>query len=106
MPLKRYAPLVEIPYTTLIDYCRPEVGKRKALGTSVGKQPLFSAEQQQFAVDVFRRHDRGNDGLNKRQCVDKLHDMRPDLNRKCAPTVRTARGMGYVRGVDDGRAGC
>ena len=58
------------------------LGKRKLLGISVGKQPLYNVEEQQFGVDVIRRHDRGNDGLNKRQCIDKLHDMRPDLTRK------------------------
>ena len=82
IPLKRYAALVNIPYTTLLKYTNPELDKRATLGTSVGKPPLFKAEEQQFAVDVIRRHDRGNDGLCKRECVDKLHDMRPELKRR------------------------
>ena len=69
MTLTRYADLVGIPYPTLAHYCCEDRGKRKQLGKSVGKPSLFSDEEKQFAVDVIRRHDRGNDGLNKRECV-------------------------------------
>ena len=80
--MKDYAARVGIPYQTLHSYARPDKGKRKALGSSVGKQRVFTAEEEQFVVDVVRRHDRGNDGLNKMQCVDKLHELRPSLPRK------------------------
>ena len=93
MALKQYAKCVNIPYQTLVDYCSADKDKRKLLGSSVGKPPLFSVEDQQFAVDVIRRHDRGNDGLNKRECVDKLHDMKPELSRKSVSNAfdRTVR---------------
>ena len=82
LSLTQYAMLLGIPLSTLAEYCRSDLSQRKALGVSAGKQPLFNEEQQKFVVDVIVRHDRGNDGLNKRQCIDKLHDMRPDLKRK------------------------
>jgi hypothetical protein len=82
MKLKPYAKLVGIPFETLKKYCDKDTKARRALGTHVGKHPLFVAEEEQFVVDVIRRHDRGNDGFFKRQCVDTLHDLRPELNRK------------------------
>jgi hypothetical protein len=93
MPLKEYAHRVGIPYPTLQAYCCTDVGKRKVLGTSVGKKPLFNDDEQEFVIDVIRRHDRGNDGLNKRRCVDKLHDLRPELQRKSVENAfdRTVR---------------
>ena len=93
MPLPRYAELVSIPFPTLAQYVCSDLGKRKVLGKSVGKQPLFSADERQFGVDVIRIHDRGNDGLNKREAVDKFHDMRPDLKRQAVAQAfdRTVR---------------
>ena len=82
LSLIKYAELAGISYQTLAAYACKDVGKRKALGKSVGKKPLFGAAEQQFSVDVIRRHDRGNDGLDKRACVDVLHDLRPELSRK------------------------
>ena len=93
MLLTRYAGLVGIPYDTFRQYCCEDKSKRKELGTSAGKKPLFDGEQQQFAVDVLRRCDRGNDGKNRRECVDMMHDMRPDLKRKAVQQAfdRTVR---------------
>ena len=104
MTLKAYAAAVEIPYPTMQDYACKDLGKRHALGTRLGKAPLFTQQQQQFVVDVIVRHDRGNDGLNKRQCVDQLSDLRPDLPRKKVVaafdrTVRTVRCSPPVRRV-------
>ena len=82
MPLGRYAELVGIPYPTLVQYACKDIGKRKVLGLSVGNKAHFNGEKTQFAADVIRIRDRGNDGMNKRECVDMLHDLRPDLNRK------------------------
>ena len=82
LPMKDYAASVGMPYKTFHAYARAEIGKRKAMGSSVGKKRVFTDEEEQFVVDVVRRHDRGNDGLNNRQAVDKLHDLRPDMNRK------------------------
>jgi hypothetical protein len=55
MAMPQFAKLVGIPYNTFLSYACAEVGKRKALGSSVGNKPLFNAEQQQFAADVIRR---------------------------------------------------
>ena len=81
MSLLSYAVCIGINYQTLADYCCKDHGKRKQLGISVGAPTLFSEGEQQFAVDVVRRHDRGNDGLSKRECVDILHDLKPGAKR-------------------------
>ena len=93
MLLPEYAQLIGIPYSTLLPYARPERGKRKQLGKSVGPAPLFNDEEQQWAVDVIRRFDRGNDGKTKRECVDLLHDLKPQLDRKAVEKAfdRTVR---------------
>lgn len=88
MLMPEYAKCVGIPYETLSSYCCKDVGKRKELGKSVGKQTLFNTEEEQFAVDVVRRHDRGNDGLNKRECVDVLHDLKPEATRSAGTCPR------------------
>ena len=79
MPMTRYAVLVDIPYATLNKYCCKDLGKRQQLGVSVGTQPLFDSKEQQFAVDVIRRHDRGNDGLSRRECIDVLANLKPGV---------------------------
>ena len=93
MSLKDYALRVSIPYPTLHDYAKPNQAKRKELGRSVGKPPLYDEAHQQFAVDVIRRHDRGNDGLSRRGCIDLLHDLQPQNKRKnvAAAFDRTVR---------------
>ena len=82
MSLRSYAKCVNIQFESLYDYCRPQKGKRKVLGSSVGNPPLFDIKLEQFAVDVMRRHDRGNDGLDRRDCIDLLHEMKPGSKRK------------------------
>ena len=81
MLLTEYAKLVDINYQTLSVYCCNNHSKRKQLGSSVGNKPLFNEAEQQFVVDVVRRHDRGNDGLDKRQCIDVMQDMKPEFKR-------------------------
>ena len=82
MSIREYAAAVEIPHQTLARYACKDAGKRRQLSSSVGRKPLFDPDLEHFAVDVIRRHDRGNDGFSKRECVDTLHDLRPDLKRK------------------------
>ena len=92
MPLIEYAQSVQIPYETLQKYVTTN-GKRRELGKSVGAKPLFDKDLQGWAVDVIRRYDRGNDGKNKRECIDILHDLKPGLSRKAVQQTfdRTVR---------------
>lgn len=82
MNLPKYAECVGIPYPTLAPYARDDVSKRKQLGISVGNQAHFSEYETGFTVDAIRRYDRGNDGKNKREIVDMLHDLKPELSRR------------------------
>ena len=81
MSMWLYAKRVGIPLTTLHGYACPDDTKRQLLGSSAGKPALIDAGTQQFAVDVLRRRDRGNDGMNARESVDMIHDLMPELSR-------------------------
>ena len=65
MPLSRYAGLVGIEYQSLNKYACKDLGKRQKLGSGGDKKSLFDGDEAQFAVDVIRRFDRGNDGLGQ-----------------------------------------
>ena len=82
MNMKNIAKLVHIPYNTFYDYAKPDKGKRKEVGSHVGNKPLFDDDSRQFVVDVIRRRDRGNDGLNRRECIDTMHDLKPECSRR------------------------
>ena len=75
--LKHYAAAVGVPFETFRKYTCSDVGKRRVLGAAAGKAPVIDNETAQFAVDVMRRKDRANDGLNKRSPVDMMHDLLP-----------------------------
>ena len=79
--LKHYASRVDISHETLRKYVCADVGKRRVLGACAGSLPVISVDTEQFTVDVIRRKDRANDGLNRREAVDMLQDLRPDLKR-------------------------
>ena len=58
---------------------RPQLPeKRRPLGSGVGgsaKEKAVSADTPEFLVDVMRRRDRGNDGMNRSECLDMLQDL-------------------------------
>ena len=74
MTLLRFCQLVDIPYGTLSAYVCKDLGKRKVLGSSVGRAQSFDSDTTQFVVDVLRRQDRGNAGLNRRESIDMIGD--------------------------------
>ena len=71
----------------------PAVSKRQVLGSSAGKPSLLNDNTKEFCVDVLRRRDRGNDGMNLREATDMAHDLAPALSRAQASRVfcRTIR---------------
>ena len=83
MTISRFCGLVEIPEFTFRKYVGGSEDKRRVLGASVGPPALLDADtEQQFSMDVLRRRDRGNDGMDKRKAVDMINDLRPSLSRK------------------------
>ena len=82
MSLQVYCSLIDIPYPTFKKYVCADKDKRRVIGCSVGKPSVLDDETQVFATDVIRRKDRANDGLNKREAVDMIHDLKPELKRK------------------------
>jgi hypothetical protein len=84
MLLSRFAQLVQIPYATLVPYVCKDKSKRKAVGCCVGPTSLLDGESQQFVVDVMRRKDRANDGMNRREGIDMVQDLKPELTRNQA----------------------
>ena len=79
MSFHLYCSCVGIPKGTLHDYAHPDESKRKPIGVSVGRPQLIDSETQAFAIDVLRRRDRGNDGMNNRDAAELLHDLQPEL---------------------------
>lgn len=82
MSLHTYAKRVNIPKATLGHYIHPDPSKRRRLGSQAGQPSLVDSETQKFLVDVMRRRDRGNDGMNRREAVAMLQDLKPDLSRQ------------------------
>ena len=74
-----YSRCVGIPMGTFYGYAQPNVAKRIQLGSRAGKPSLISSEAQNFAVDVLRRRDRGNEGMNNRDAAEMIHDLVPNL---------------------------
>ena len=85
MEMKRYCELVEIPVETLRKYVVPDTLKRRKPGRSgVGGsgQGLLDEDTAQFLVDTMRRRDRGDDGMGRKESIDMLQDLRPELSRR------------------------
>ena len=84
MEMKRYCELVEIPVETLRKYVVPDTLKRRKLRSGVGGsgQGLLDEDTAQFLVDTMRRRDRGDDGMGRKESIDMLQDLRPELSRR------------------------
>ena len=99
-----HAAMVKIPYTTLAKYLCSDKSKRKVVGCGVGPASLLDGGARQFVADVVRRKDRGNDGMSRRDCIDRRHHRRrcslpppapsPTLTRPSSErrTARSRRG--------------
>jgi hypothetical protein len=116
MPMSRYCALVDIPEETFRKYVCTDPGKRRKLGSQPGPSRLVSKDASQFVVDVMRRKDRADDGMNRRESIDLLQDLQPELTRKdavCAgaellPRRRDLAGSAHsaqpvTHGLHDGR---
>ena len=82
MSMYEFSKRVRIPSSTLHSYAHANASQRQRLGSSAGKPAIVNDETAQFAVDVLRRRDRGNDGMNHREAIDMVHDLMPMLSRK------------------------
>ena len=82
LPIKDYCALVNISWKTFRKYVCSDVGKRRCIGAVAGNRAILPESTSQFAVDVMRRRDRGNDAMTKREVVDLLQDLAPHLCRK------------------------
>ena len=72
MGFHMYAKRCGIPKATLGNYCHPDPSRRTELGAHAGKPSLLSKEEQGFVVDVLRRRDRANDGMNPREAANTM----------------------------------
>ena len=75
---------MKIPYQTLAKYLCIDKSKRKVVGCGVGPASLLDGGARQFVADVVRRKDRGNDGMSRRDCIDVVQDLKPELTRNQA----------------------
>jgi hypothetical protein len=79
--MQRYSLEVSIPFETFRKYACADKNKRRALGKTVGRPQVINDNNSQFVVDVMRRKDRGNDGMNRGSAIDMLHDLQPASKR-------------------------
>ena len=79
MSLHMYCGCVGISKSTLHGYVHPDSTKRTQLGSHKGAPSLVKPEVQEFAVDVVRRRDRGNEGLTNRDTAEMIQDLVPHL---------------------------
>ena len=87
MGLKHYAARMDVSFETFRKYVCKDVGKRRVLGAVSGKQRLLSKDIESFTVDVLRRRDRANDGLNRLEALDLMSSVSSSLSlaqiRRC-----------------------
>ena len=84
-----YCKQFDIPVKTFRHYVCGPVEKRRVLGSSVGRKPMISKEDQGFVCDVLARADRGNEGKNRKEAIDLIQDLAPELSRKQASRALT-----------------
>ena len=87
--LRDFAEAVEIPYKTLRKYLHGAEGKRRKLGCSVGRKPNLTKNQTEFIADVLSRADRANEGKNRKEAVDLVLELNPQLCRSRASKALT-----------------
>ena len=85
--LRSFAEMVGIPFGTVSNYVTGSMDKRRKLGASVGRTGLLEKNEETFVVEVLRRADRGNDGKSRREGLDVIQELRPDLTRKQAQNI-------------------
>jgi hypothetical protein len=79
-----YAHSVAIPYHTLYKYINDDKSKRRSLGASVGRQRIVPVETSELLAQCAARADRGNDGKSRKEMIDLLQDVQPELSREQA----------------------
>ena len=80
-----YAGLVGIPFNTLYRYIHPDEEKRQKLGNGErGRKKLIDGENCDFVAETLARQDRCNDGASRKEAIDIIMDIEPDLTRKQA----------------------
>ena len=86
MSKARFAALAEIPLGTFKHYVHDDPTKRYKLGCGVGEsgKKLLDEDAAQFVVDTIRRMDRADDGMTRRESIDMIQDLRPELSQKQA----------------------
>jgi hypothetical protein len=85
MTLPRFCALVSIPQKTLEPYIRSNRLKRREVGVGVGPgKTTLMPDTEDFLVDVMRRRDRGNDGMDRSESIQMMQDLQPELSHKQA----------------------
>ena len=80
MSPRAYSVSVGIPFETLKHYIHQDPTKRRELGKQVGAKPVLEKHLSQFVSDVVRRADRGNEGKSRREAIDLIAEVNPNLS--------------------------
>ena len=80
-----YANKMSIPPGTFYHYVHPDLEKRRTLyQANRGKKKLLTEHDVKLAGAVLARADRGNDGYSRKEAVDLVLDLNPNMNRAAA----------------------
>lgn len=87
MTLSRFCALAEIPKKTFQSYVCEDESRRRTVGVGVGNaKRLLQPDTEEFLVDMMRRRDRANDGMDRRAGISMLQDLQPELSSLQAQT--------------------
>jgi len=82
--MKMFALRVGIPIGTLEKYLHPNKAKRRVIGDGVGRKLLMNQKEYDFARQVAARKDRANNGMSRRDMIDLVQELHPELDRSAA----------------------
>jgi hypothetical protein len=81
LTFNQFANLRGIKPNTFQKYACVDRNKRRALGSQVGTKAKLSNDEQEFIAQVTARYDRANNPRGRKETIDTMQELRPDLSR-------------------------
>ena len=82
--IQTFCNIVSVPMNTFKKFIHKDPEKRRKIGDGVGRPPLLPRSDQKFAADICARRDRGNDGLERKDLLEYLQEIKPGITPKQA----------------------
>ena len=78
-----------ISFKTLHAYLTGKEGNKRVAGSSCGRKDSFWSQDTHFVSTVLAQADHGNEGKNRKEAIDLVQELKPDLDRKQASRALT-----------------